>query len=86
MSPTRGGVVSVDFTANTGRLIAVLEAISRHADALASELRGLMAEPGPELHGDEPLIDPDCRDGKHAPTCVGDPCACDCHEAGSEAL
>jgi hypothetical protein len=26
----------------------------------------------------EPLIDPDCRSGKHA-SCVGGPCECDCH-------
>lgn len=31
------------------------------------------------------LIDPDCRDGKHA-SCVGDPCECPCHsEAGESA-
>lgn len=27
----------------------------------------------------EPLIDPDCRDGKHT-SCVGSPCECDCHD------
>lgn len=26
-----------------------------------------------------PLIDPDCRDGKHS-SCVGGPCECPCHE------
>ena len=26
-----------------------------------------------------PLIDPDCRDGKHS-SCVGGPCECSCHE------
>lgn len=33
----------------------------------------------------EPLIDPDCRDGKH-PNCWGPPCVCGCHdkEEGSE--
>ena len=41
---------------------------------------------GPPKVSAEPLIDPDCRAGKHAPTCVGDPCACDCHETGLEAL
>lgn len=25
-----------------------------------------------------PVIDPDCRDGKHT-SCVGGPCACECH-------
>jgi hypothetical protein len=30
-----------------------------------------------ELDG-EPLIDPDCRDGKYS-SCVGGPCECDCH-------
>ena len=25
-----------------------------------------------------PMIDPDCRDGKHT-SCVGDPCECECH-------
>ena len=29
---------------------------------------------------DEPLFDPDCRDGKHG-SCVGAPCECGCHEA-----
>lgn len=28
---------------------------------------------------DAPLIDPDCRDGKHS-SCVGGPCECPCHE------
>lgn len=32
----------------------------------------------------EPLIDPDCRDGKCG-SCVGGPCTHDCHQAGSEA-
>jgi len=27
----------------------------------------------------EPLIDPDCRDGKHT-SCVGSPCECVCHD------
>ena len=31
------------------------------------------------LSNDAPLIDPDCRDGKHA-SCVGGPCECSCHE------
>lgn len=26
----------------------------------------------------EPLLDPDCRDGKHG-SCVGSPCECPCH-------
>lgn len=26
----------------------------------------------------EPLLDPDCRDGKHG-SCVGGPCECSCH-------
>ena len=26
-----------------------------------------------------PLIDPDCRDGKHS-SCVGGPCECPCHD------
>lgn len=28
--------------------------------------------------GTGPLLDPDCRDGKHA-SCVGEPCECACH-------
>jgi hypothetical protein len=28
--------------------------------------------------GGFPMIDPDCRDGKHT-SCVGDPCECECH-------
>jgi hypothetical protein len=31
----------------------------------------------------EPLIDPDCRDGKH-PSCVGGPCECMCHDPAPE--
>lgn len=27
----------------------------------------------------EPLLDPDCRDGKHS-SCVGGPCECSCHQ------
>lgn len=42
--------------------------------------------PAPPYGAIDELIDPDCRAGKHAPTCVGDPCGCACHEAGSEAL
>jgi hypothetical protein len=26
----------------------------------------------------DPLLDPDCRDGKHA-SCTGGPCECLCH-------
>jgi hypothetical protein len=25
-----------------------------------------------------PLLDPDCRDGKHM-ACIGEPCECSCH-------
>ena len=32
-------------------------------------------------HADEPLIDPDCRDGKCS-SCVGGPCEHVCHEFG----
>jgi hypothetical protein len=28
-----------------------------------------------------PLLDPDCRDGKHS-ACIGDPCECSCHQEG----
>lgn len=31
-----------------------------------------------------PLVDPDCRSGKHA-SCVGGVCACDCHGQGEAA-
>jgi hypothetical protein len=35
---------------------------------------------------DEPLIDPDCRDGKHG-SCLGGPCECSCHrESTGEAV
>ena len=43
---------------------------------------GAMSEPicGRALDPhDAPLIDPDCRDGKHS-SCVGGPCGCPCHE------
>jgi hypothetical protein len=40
-------------------------------------LRGLVADP--IRHDDEPLLDPDCRDGKHA-SCTGGPCECTCHQ------
>lgn len=29
-----------------------------------------------------PLLDPDCRDGKHS-SCIGAPCECDCHKTGN---
>ena len=29
--------------------------------------------------GSGPLLDPDCRDGKHT-SCVGGPCECECHK------
>jgi hypothetical protein len=32
--------------------------------------------------GDELVIDPDCRDGKHR-SCIGGPCACPCHFGGA---
>lgn len=28
--------------------------------------------------GNGPLLDPDCRDGKHT-SCIGEPCECECH-------
>jgi hypothetical protein len=31
-----------------------------------------------KLDGGEPLIDPDCRTGKHT-SCTGGPCQCPCH-------
>lgn len=36
---------------------------------------------------DTPVIDPDCRDGKHQ-SCIGGPCECACHdiEAGFHGL
>ena len=70
--------VVVEFKPDTSRAVAVLDAIGRHAEALASELRGLNAEAGSETIEDKP--------DAYAPTCVGDPCGCACHEAGSEAL
>lgn len=50
------------------------------ADALAAFHReqAALASPAPE-----PLIDPDCRSGKHA-TCVGGPCECPCHAPTTE--
>ena len=30
-----------------------------------------------------PLLDPDCRDGKHS-ACIGDPCQCSCHTEEEE--
>jgi len=39
--------------------------------------------PNPVPEGQDRLIDPDCRDGKHERSggigCVGYPCECDCH-------
>ncbi len=32
--------------------------------------------------GNGPLLDPDCRSGKH-PSCVGAPCECGCHSEGT---
>lgn len=31
--------------------------------------------------GSGPLLDPDCRAGKHT-SCAGDPCECPCHTSG----
>jgi hypothetical protein len=52
---------------------------------------GLMLLDDPEhsdgaflLDEDEPLIDPDCRDGK-CDSCIGGPCTHDCHHQESEA-
>lgn len=72
---------TIEFAADTTRLIAVLDAITRHAGALAEELRTIQA--GAETAQPERLIDPDCRDNKHAPICVGGPCECDCHRGGA---
>ncbi len=41
-----------------------------------SEARGVLMA--------EPVIDPDCRDGKHA-SCFGGPCGCQCHAADQDA-
>ena len=46
-----------------------------------AKVRTLVAEAPAEA---EPLIDPDCRDGKCG-SCVGGPCTHDCHQAGSGA-
>lgn len=47
------------------------------AEALAAFLKA-QGEPVAE-----PLIDPDCRSGKHT-TCVGGPCECPCHAPTKE--
>lgn len=36
-------------------------------------------EPAPPAGSSTKVIDPDCRNGKHAPTCIGGPCECLCH-------
>jgi hypothetical protein len=55
--------------------IATLEALEPHVDAILAQLT-------PDVvltaTGNGPLLDPDCRDGKHT-SCVGPPCECDCH-------
>lgn len=35
--------------------------------------------------GSGPLLDPDCRDGKHT-SCLGDPCECECHTSGTDGV
>lgn len=37
----------------------------------------------PEISETEPLLDPDCRDGKHG-SCTGGPCGCACHDQCTE--
>jgi hypothetical protein len=51
-----------------------------HSHHLADFADLIATHCNPELtpEPDEPLIDPDCRDGKHT-SCVGGPCECSCH-------
>lgn len=51
----------------------ILRALDDSEDALVQGAITAM------LSEDAPLIDPDCRDGKHS-SCVGGPCQCPCHE------
>jgi len=51
-----------------GRLARMIPLTQRGAKALAAD----------PLPSDDPLIDPDCRDGKCG-SCVGGPCEHDCH-------
>ena len=52
---------------------ALLRALDGSGDVLVRDAVTAM------LSEDAPLIDPDCRDGKHS-SCVGGPCECPCHE------
>lgn len=58
----------------------ILRTIVADAEANVGDLRRLTPETRARL--DEPLVDPDCRDGKH-PSCVGGPCECECHQGAS---
>jgi hypothetical protein len=54
----------------TAQLVLAIERLLTQDET--QDPRALVAE------GAGPLLDPDCRDGKHA-SCVGAPCECACH-------
>lgn len=68
-----------------GRVLGVLSVSRPYADRGMSRLVRVYVEASvdqlPDLaaEGCGPLLDPDCRDGKHA-SCVGAPCECACHQ------
>jgi hypothetical protein len=65
------------FDPRSELLAGVLASISEYASAASNTPSWI--PPSGVLHGDdEPLLDPDCRDGKHQ-SCVGPPCECPCH-------
>lgn len=63
-----------DLLVRAGRAIYVEEPYGRVA-TIALLPEGVPVAPEGD---DEPMLDPDCRDGKHG-TCIGDPCGCRCH-------
>jgi hypothetical protein len=72
-----------------GQVLGVLSVSEPYPDRGVSRLVRVYVEarldPLPDLvaEGAGPLLDPDCRDGKHA-SCIGAPCECTCHQAGDQ--
>ena len=74
--------------ARLGQVLGVLSVsrpyLNRGAAALVRVYVDARLDRSPDLiaEGTGPLLDPDCRDGKHA-SCIGAPCECSCHKNGA---
>ncbi len=74
---SRFGKTDNGYSARVGQV-----QIRKWTDRLAAVQKGQPVEAAGELvaEGNGPLLDPDCRDGKHI-SCIGPPCECACHTA-----